>query len=144
LAERLDTKCKLRVHEAAQGMTIEPGNIYIAPGDYHMELRRVAARVEVLLQQGPQENSCRPSVDPLFRSAVQVYGAHVLALILTGMGQDGLRGCEHVHAAGGQILAQDRASSVVWGMPGFVAQAGLAEKVLPLSAIADEIVRRAW
>jgi len=91
---------------------------------------------------GPPENSCRPAVDVMLRSVVQHYGASCLSVILTGMGQDGLRGCEAVSNAGGQIVAQDEASSVVWGMPGFVAQAGLASRVLPLQEVAGEIIRR--
>jgi two-component system chemotaxis response regulator CheB len=94
------------------------------------------------VHQQPLENACRPAVDPLLRSAASVYGAHCLAVILTGMGQDGLRGCEAVRAAGGQVLAQDEATSVVWGMPGCVARAGLADKVLPLPMLAGEILRR--
>jgi two-component system chemotaxis response regulator CheB len=93
--------------------------------------------------QETPENSCRPAVDPLFRSVAAIYGARVLGVVLTGMGQDGLRGCEAIRAAGGQVLAQDEASSVVWGMPGFVARSGLAEKIVPLSEMGAEIVRRA-
>jgi two-component system chemotaxis response regulator CheB len=94
------------------------------------------------LNQDPPENSCRPAVDVLFRSVARAYGPNCLAVVLTGMGQDGLRGCEAIREAGGQILAQDEATSVVWGMPGYVARAGLADRVLPLSMIAPEIVRR--
>ncbi len=108
-----------------------------------MELTRsLAGEVRVHLQQGPHENSCRPAVDVLFRSVASVYRGQTLAVILTGMGQDGLRGVELIHELGGEIFAQDEASSVVWGMPGFVARAGLASKVLPLDAIGPEIVRR--
>ena len=98
--------------------------------------------VVAVLNQDPPENSCRPAVDPLFRSVVALYGARTLAVILTGMGQDGLRGCQHVRDAGGHILAQDEASSVVWGMPGFVVRGGLADKVVPLPEMAAEISRR--
>jgi len=91
--------------------------------------------------QGPRENFCRPSVDVLFRSVASVYGERALAVVLTGMGQDGLKGCEMLRAAGARIYVQDEASSVVWGMPGFVAKAGLADKVLPLQQMAAEIVR---
>lgn len=107
-----------------------------------MELRRGTAGVEIQLNQGPQENSCRPAVDVLFRSVAAHFGAASLAVVLTGMGQDGLRGCEIIREAGGQILAQDEKSSVVWGMPGAVSQAGLAEKVLPLQELAAEINQR--
>jgi two-component system, chemotaxis family, protein-glutamate methylesterase/glutaminase len=92
--------------------------------------------------QGPQENSCRPAVDVLFRSVADLYKSHALAVEMTGMGQDGLRGCELIREHGGQILAQDQASSVVWGMPGFVANAGLADKVMPLDQLGMEIIRR--
>ena len=103
---------------------------------------RDGTQTRLLLHQDPQENSCRPAVDPLFRSVAQVYQANALAVIMTGMGQDGLRGCEAIRNAGGQILAQDEATSVVWGMPGFVVRAGLADKVLSLSLLANEILRR--
>lgn len=93
------------------------------------------------VHQGPKENFCRPSVDVLFRSVAKVYGGRVLAVILTGMGQDGLKGCETLRAAGARIYVQDEASSVVWGMPGFVARSGLADKILPLDQIGAEIVR---
>jgi len=92
--------------------------------------------------QGEPENSCRPAVDPLFRSVADVYGPNTLAVILTGMGSDGLKGCQKIREAGGQILAQDEATSVVWGMPGYVANAGLADKVLPIDAMAEEIKLR--
>ena len=98
--------------------------------------------VSLVTYQGPPENSCRPAVDVLFRSVADVYKSHVLAVEMTGMGQDGLRGCERIREFGGQILAQDQATSVVWGMPGFVANAGLADKVLPLDELGAEIVRR--
>src|SRR5262249_37478126 len=94
-----------------------------------------------VLNQEPPVNSCRPSVDVLFRSAAEITGPGVLAIVLTGMGQDGLRGCECVRAAGGQVLAQDEATSVVWSMPGAVVQAGLADKVLPLAHLGSEIIR---
>ncbi len=105
-----------------------------------LEKNRGAARIK--LHQEPPENSCRPAVDVLFRSVAEIYGAAALGIVLTGMGQDGYRGCEAISDAGGQILAQDKASSVVWGMPGFVAEAGLADKILPLDQVAEEIVRR--
>jgi two-component system, chemotaxis family, protein-glutamate methylesterase/glutaminase len=105
-------------------------------------LERDGGAVRLQTHQGPPENSCRPSVDVLLRSAVEVYGAGVLAVILTGMGQDGLRGCESVRGSGGQVVVQDEPSSVVWGMPGFVARAGLADEVLSLERIGAEIVNR--
>lgn len=142
LAERLNAQCAVEVMEGQAGMPLMPGRVYIAPGDYHMTVERQGARLVLGLNQEPPENSCRPAVDVLFRSVVQHFGARTLGVILTGMGQDGLRGCELVREAGGQVLAQDEASSVVWGMPGFVARAGLADRVLPLDMIAPEITRR--
>lgn len=142
LAERLDAQSALTVREAEDGMRIEPGTVTIAQGDHHMVLARDAAGVRVVLNQEPPENSCRPAVDPLFRSVTALYGPRVLAVVLTGMGQDGLHGCQHVRDAGGRVLAQDEASSVVWGMPGYVVRAGLADSVLPLSSMAAAITRR--
>jgi two-component system chemotaxis response regulator CheB len=142
LAERLNASAACEVREAIDGDVLVPGLALIAPGDFHMLLRRDGVRVVVSLGHGLPENSVRPSVDPMLRSAVDVYGAGILAVILTGMGQDGLRGCDVVHRAGGQIVAQDEASSVVWGMPGFVVRAGLADAVVPVGQIAFEIDRR--
>jgi two-component system, chemotaxis family, protein-glutamate methylesterase/glutaminase len=139
LAERLDKKSAVAVCEGADGARIAPGTVTIAPGDRHMEL---ASRERLRVYDGPHENSCRPSVDPLFRTAAARYGDGVLAIVLTGMGRDGLRGAEEVALAGGHILVQDEATSVVWGMPGFIARAGLADAALPLPAMAAEIVRR--
>ena len=96
----------------------------------------------VRLNQEPQENSCRPAVDVLFRSVAEAYGPQTLAVVMTGMGQDGLRGCEDIHGGGGQVLVQDETSSVVWGMPGYVARAGLADDVLPLEGLGREIIHR--
>lgn len=142
LAERLDARSGLHIREGTAGTVLRAGAAYIAPGGHHMTVLRNTKGVELALNDDPPENSCRPAVDVLFRSVVAVYGAGTLGLILTGMGQDGLRGCEHVRDAGGQVLAQDEATSVVWGMPGFVARAGLADRVLPLQSIAGEIVTR--
>lgn len=142
LADRLSTESKIRVKEAVAGDVLEPGKAYIAPGDYHMRVVREGVRVVVALDQGPQEHSCRPAVDVLFRSVAQVYGAHTLAVILTGMGYDGLRGCEMIRGAGGQIVAQDEATSIVWGMPGAVARAGIADAIVPLDRVAGEIHQR--
>ncbi len=140
LAERLNRlQGPLQFHEGEEGMILEVGHVYIAPGGKHMEIRRDAARVSVHLQEGPLENSCRPAVDVLFRSVVACYRSSILGVIMTGMGQDGLRGCEGISGVGGRILAQDEASSVVWGMPGFVAKAGLADEVLPLSQIGPKM-----
>jgi two-component system chemotaxis response regulator CheB len=143
LAERLTASCRIKVHEAADGDVLAAGHAYVAPGDSHMTLRREGKSVQVALNQDAPENSCRPAVDVLLRSVASVYGANSLTVILTGMGQDGLRGCEELHRAGGQILVQDEASSVVWGMPGAVSRAGLADKVLPLANLGAEIMQRA-
>lgn len=142
LAERLCAQSKLTVEEGQPGGALRPGHVWLAPGDFHMTVDRDGTVVRIRLQQGPPENSCRPAADVLFRSVAQVFGPNSLAVVLTGMGQDGLRGCEAIRAAGGQVIAQDESTSVVWGMPGFVARAGLADRVLPLGLIASEIVRR--
>jgi two-component system chemotaxis response regulator CheB len=139
LAERLNTHAALHVGEAKGNETVAAGDVWLAPGDFHLEVERRANRLGLRLHQGPPENSCRPAADVLFRSAVKVWGGNVLAVVLTGMGQDGLRGCEEIRAAGGRVFAQDEPSSVVWGMPGAVVRAGLANKVLPLQRIGPEI-----
>jgi two-component system chemotaxis response regulator CheB len=143
LAERLDSLGALSTVEAADGMEIRPGHVYIAPGDYHLRVRRYGLGLFAALDQGPQENSCRPAVDVLFRSLAETFGKAVLSVVLTGMGFDGLRGTKALKAAGGYSLVQDHASSVVWGMPGAVAEAGLADGVFPLSSLGPEIVRLA-
>ncbi len=142
LAERLSAQSPLAVREAVAEEWLEPGTVLIAPGNYHLALRRDGQRVRVVLNQDPSENSCRPAVDLLFRSVAEVYGATALGLVLTGMGQDGLRGAEAMRRAGGRLLAQDETTAVVWGMPGAVAGAGLADQVLPLDAIPGELVQR--
>ncbi len=142
LAERLNSTCQLPVREAYQGCAVEPGKMLIAPGDFHMKLAKDGDAVSVYLDQSPRQNSCRPAVDALFASTGEVYGGAVLAVMLTGMGQDGLRGAEILRARGASILAQDEASSVVWGMPGAVVNAGLADRVLPLNDVVPEILRR--
>lgn len=144
LAERLNTKSEIHVAEGYAGALLAPGTVWIAPGDFHMVVDKNIQRRSLATHQAPPENSCRPAVDVLFRSVAEVYKSHVLAVEMTGMGQDGLRGCERIREMGGQILAQDQATSVVWGMPGFVANAGLADKVLPLDQIGGEIIRRVW
>jgi two-component system chemotaxis response regulator CheB len=141
LADRLNAHAGIAVREAVAGKDILPGQAWVAPGNYHMEVVRSGTRVRIRTNQAAPENSCRPSVDVLFRSVAESYGAGVLAVVMTGMGQDGLAGCEQVHRRGGCVLVQDEASSVVWGMPGFVANAGLADQVLPLSQIGPELVR---
>jgi len=143
LAERLTAATRVAVEEAVDGAVVVAGRAVVAPGDFHLTVGRDRMAIRVVLNQNPPENSCRPAADPLLRSAAAVYGRGTLAIVLTGMGSDGLRGCEAVRAAGGQVLVQDEATSVVWGMPGAVARAGLADQVLPLPKIGSEIVRRA-
>lgn len=137
LAKRLNQLTALEVREAEQGDRLHPGGVWIAPGDYHMRLRRNANSVTVALDQSAPENSCRPAVDVLFRSCASLYGKGNVSVVLTGMGQDGLRGAREVREQGGYVIAQDQASSVVWGMPRAVEEAGLADKVLPLERIAN-------
>ncbi|MGA7353534.1 MAG: CheB methylesterase domain-containing protein, partial [Acidobacteriaceae bacterium] len=138
LAERLNSLCPLHVREAAPDNRAEPGVIDIARGDWHLELTR---DMRLRLNQNPPENFCRPSVDVLFRTAAQVCAGRVLGVVLTGMGSDGLAGSRAIRSAGGCVFAQDGATSVVWGMPGAVANAGLANKILPLDAVPAEILR---
>jgi two-component system chemotaxis response regulator CheB len=142
LAKRLNDECPLEVREAQGGETLRAGQVLIARGDYHLELRRSGLGVTTHCQQGPPENSCRPAVDVLFRSAAAVFGSSCLGLVLTGMGQDGLRGSEHIVHAGGMVLTQDERTSVVWGMPRAVTEAGLATATLPITGIATELVSR--
>lgn len=139
LAERLGRLCSLPVGQPRQGEPLAPGHIYLAPGDFHMEIAGVSPRIQ--LQQGPAEHGCRPAADVLFRSAARCYGAGCLAVVLTGMGRDGLEGTRQIVQAGGQALAQDRKSCVVWGMPRLVVEEGLAVE-LELEKIAAAIVRR--
>src|SRR5258708_9365897 len=143
LAERLTSACKMPMAEASQGDAVVAGRILIAPGDFHMKVAMSGGNVHVLLDQSPPQNFCRPAVDALFCSIAEVYGGAVVAAVLTGMGQDGLRGSEILKTHGAAILAQDQESSVVWGMPGAVANAGLADRVVPLTQCAQEILRRA-
>ena len=142
LAERLTSQGQIRVNEGKTGDILQPGQAWLAPGDYHMVVERYGTQVRLCTHQAPPENSCRPAVDVLFRSVAKTYQEGVLAVVLTGMGQDGLHGCQCIHEVGGQILVQDESSSVVWGMPGIVANAGLASKILPLKQMANEIRRR--
>jgi two-component system chemotaxis response regulator CheB len=141
LAERLGKRCPLVFHEGSEGLAVKPGHVYIAPGGRHMEVCRQGSEVVIHLQDEPAENSCRPAVDVLFRSVARVFGGGTLAVVLTGMGADGARGCEHIRERGGQVIAQDAATSVVWGMPGAVTEAGLADQVLPLPEITSALLR---
>jgi len=142
LAERLDAKSRINIQEARNGEIVRPGTAWLARGDYHMVVERIGTEVHIRLHQAAPENSCRPAADVLFRSVATTYGPGTLAAVMTGMGQDGLKGCEEIHSLGGQIVAQDEASSVVWGMPGFVARAGLADRIVPLAELGGEIMRR--
>lgn len=142
LADRLTAMSQMPVHEAADGSVMTPGTIWVAPGDFHLVLKTVGRQIVASITKDPPENSCRPAVDVMMRSVVACYGPRVLSVILTGMGQDGLRGSEAVHDAGGTVIAQDEATSVVWGMPGFVARSGIASAVLPLPLIAQAIIDR--
>jgi two-component system chemotaxis response regulator CheB len=142
LAERLNSQCPLRVEEAANNSPVEKGCVLIAPGDYHMQVARRDKSLIVRLDQGPPQNSCRPAVDALFSALAKVCGGRVLSVVLTGMGQDGLRGSQELKSQGAMVLAQDKATSVVWGMPGAVVTAGVADKVLPLDGVVPEILRR--
>jgi len=126
--------------EAANGAELRPGSIHLAPGDFHLEIVRDGTAAIARLTQAPPENFCRPSVNPLFRSAARLWGADVCAVMLTGMGSDGLDGTHALAAAGAPVIAQDEASSVVWGMPGAIATAGLCTAVLPLSEIAAHLL----
>ncbi len=143
LAERLNVACRLRVYEAKHGDVLTAGTIAIAPGGRHMIVSRRGNQIVLNLNDEPPENSCRPAVDVLFRSVAEVYGSRALGVVLTGMGQDGFRGAQLIREQGGRVFAQDEASSVVWGMPGMVAQAKLADKVLPLVDIAFDITATA-
>jgi len=142
LAERLTSLSPIPCHEGAEGQVIERGHAYLAPGGKHMEVQRQSIRTTLHLNEGPPENSCRPAVDVLFRSVTAAYGGAVLGVVMTGMGQDGLRGCELIRERRGHIVVQDEPTSVVWGMPGYVAKAGYANRTLPLNQIAGEIIRR--
>ncbi|WP_028047243.1 chemotaxis response regulator protein-glutamate methylesterase [Cellulomonas sp. URHE0023] len=141
LAARLDRLGPARVVEAEAGMELTPGTIYIAPGDKHLELHRQGAGVRTVLTDGPPVNFCRPSVDVLFGSAVRAFGNELVGVVLTGMGSDGRTGCQQLVEAGGTVVVQDEPTSVVWGMPGAVATAGLAHRIVPLGEIAPTIER---
>jgi two-component system, chemotaxis family, protein-glutamate methylesterase/glutaminase len=142
LAERLQRVTGRPCSEATHGTVIEPGRMYMAPGGRHLTVHSEVSRVVARLTDGPPENFCRPSADPLFRSMASVYGPALLAVVLTGMGHDGLEGARVVVDRGGSVIAQDAKTSVVWGMPGAVAQAGLAQEVIPLHQVATKIDER--
>jgi len=142
LAEHLARASGHLAHEAIDGEPVVPGTIYLAPGGKHMTVVKRKNQPAISLNEGPLVNFCRPAVDPLFASAAQVWGSVILAVILTGMGSDGTRGAEDIVAAGGSVIAQDEATSVVWGMPGAAAHAGVCAAVLPLDQIGPKIVRQ--
>ncbi|WP_224368434.1 chemotaxis-specific protein-glutamate methyltransferase CheB [Hyalangium versicolor] len=141
-AERLDSLSPLQVREALAGEQLKAGQVWVAPGDYHLAVTREGPVVKLVTHRGPMENSCRPAADVLFRSAAAAYGAGVLAVVMTGMGQDGLKGCQVVSQAGGRIMVQDPLTCVVGSMPQSVLQAGIAHQVVPLKSLGAEIVRR--
>jgi two-component system chemotaxis response regulator CheB len=139
LAQRLNSTSQLKVREAVNRDRLEPGNVFIAPGDYHMRIAGSAREGWVTLDQTPAENGCRPAVDVLFGSAAPVYGKNLLALVMTGVGHDGTKGAKHVQKIGGTIWAQDEATSTAWGMPSSAIEAGVVVRVLPLPQIARAI-----
>jgi two-component system chemotaxis response regulator CheB len=139
LAQRLAASGVLPVREATHQDRLVPGQVLLAPGDHHMRVAGSPREPWVTLDRGPAENGCRPAADPLFTTASQIYGSGVLAVIMTGLGRDGTKGAAVVRKASGQVWAQDEATSTVWGMPGSVVEAGLAQRVVPLQQIARAI-----
>jgi two-component system chemotaxis response regulator CheB len=142
LAERLARQCSISVAEGSSGASLCPGRVWIAPGDFHMTVVRAGLSRRLDINQNPPEHSCRPAVDPLFRSVAAAFQANVLGVVMTGMGADGVIGARHIRQAGGEVIIQDESSSVVWGMPGLVYAAGQADAVYPLDQLAQEITRR--
>ena len=140
LAEHIDRLGILPCAEARHGARLQPGHITLAPGDRHLLIQRDGTAFAAQLSDTPPENFCRPSVDPMLRSASACTDGRVLVVMLTGMGHDGLDGTRHIVDRGGAAIAQDEATSVVWGMPGAVARAGLAHAVLPLAQIGPKIL----
>jgi two-component system chemotaxis response regulator CheB len=141
LAEHLMRASNRPAREAVDGEVVRAGHIYLAPGGRHMRVARHGTETVIALDDGPPVNFCKPAVDPLFTSAVEVWHGAIMAVILTGMGSDGTRGGKEIVAAGGSVIAQDEASSVVWGMPGAAAHAGICAAILPLPQIASKLVR---
>jgi two-component system chemotaxis response regulator CheB len=142
LAERLAARSAIPVEEGSAEVVLAPAHAWIAPGNFHMKVMRAGLSSRLTLNQGPPENSCRPAVDVLFRSVAAAYGANVLGVVMTGMGSDGMLGAQDIRDAGGDVIIQDEASSVVWGMPGLVHASGLADAAYPLDHLATEITRR--
>lgn len=141
LAEHLARSSRRPAREAVDGEIVKAGQIYLAPGGRHMRVVRHGAEVAIALDDGPPVNFCKPAVDPLFSSAIDVWQGGIMSVILTGMGSDGMRGGKDIVAAGGSVIAQDEATSVVWGMPGAAANAGICAAILPLNQIAPKLVR---
>ena len=139
LAERLNEKCPLQVREATEGAIAEPGTVWIAPGGQHLVVAKENTKVVLHLNEQPPENSCRPAVDVMFRSAAQHFPKKTLAVVMTGMGKDGLEGAKALKQAGSSIVVQDRESSVVWGMPGVVFNEGLTQLALPPQQLGQRI-----
>jgi two-component system chemotaxis response regulator CheB len=144
LSDRLASHSAISVEEGVADTILAPGRAWIAPGNFHMVVKRAGVNCRLALNQEPPENSCRPAVDVLFRSVASVFGANTLAVVMTGMGSDGLIGARKISDSGGQIIVQDEATSVVWGMPGVIYQAGIADAAYPLTQIAGEITRRVF
>jgi two-component system chemotaxis response regulator CheB len=144
LADRLASHSAIPIEEGVADATLVPGSAWLAPGNFHMVVKRAGVSCRLALNQEPAENSCRPAVDVLFRSVASVFGANTLAVVMTGMGCDGLIGARKICDAGGQIIVQDEASSIVWGMPGAIYQSGIADAAYPLSQLAGEITRRVF
>jgi two-component system chemotaxis response regulator CheB len=144
LAERLTSRSQIHVLEGSAGTILKPGHAWLAPGNFHMTVKKGGTEKRLEINQEPPENSCRPAVDVLFRSVAEAYGPNVLAVVMTGMGADGTIGAQCIRQAGGEVIIQDEASSVVWGMPGSVHAAGQADAVYPLDQLAAEITERVF
>jgi two-component system chemotaxis response regulator CheB len=142
LAERLASRSEIGVEEGSAGVVLSPGRAWIAPGNFHMTVVRAGSDRQLSLNQDPPENFCRPAVDVLFRSVAAAYKATVLGVVMTGMGSDGVLGAQKICEAGGDVIIQDEASSVVWGMPGLVQASGLSDAAYPVDQLAAEITRR--
>jgi len=141
LAEHLARASHRPAREGIDGELVRPGRIYLAPGGRHMRVVQQGAHAAIALDDGPPVNFCKPAVDPLFASAIEVWQGGVMAVVLTGMGSDGMRGGKEIVAAGGSVIAQDEATSVVWGMPGAATHAGICAAVLPLGQIAPKLIQ---
>lgn len=144
MARRMNEECSMRVSEVVDGETIFPGHIYIAPGGYHLDLQRIGENVVAKLNTDPLVNSCRPAVDYTLHRALDLYGGQMLAVIMTGMGKDGLAGCQRAKSLDATVFTQDAETSAVYGMPRVVAEAGLADRILPLAKIAPAITRHVY